>query len=83
MTAYIASQVGLERKVWPRCLLSAIIIDCKNHGCSIRGVTHWFGDCCFEASSLDFGRCHLGFLEPEATIFIREGGVEPAQGIAD
>ena len=26
----------------------------------------------FEASSLDFGRRHLGFLEPEVTIFGRE-----------
>ena len=33
-------------------------------------------DCHFEASSLDFGRRHLVFLEPEVTIFGREGGAE-------
>ena len=46
-------------------------IDCVNNGCSI---TSKFVDFCFEASSLDFGRRHLGFLEPEMTIFGREGG---------
>ena len=35
-------------------------------------VTHWFVDCCFEALSLDFGRHHVGFLEPEMTIFGRK-----------
>ena len=31
----------------------------------------------FKASSLHFGRCHfLSFLEPEVTIFGREGGAE-------
>ena len=36
-------------------------------------ITRWFVCCCFEASSFDFGRCHLGFGEPEVTIFGREG----------
>ena len=36
-------------------------------------MTHWFVDCRFEASSLDFGRHHLVFLESEVTIFGREG----------
>ena len=31
----------------------------------------WFVDCSFEASSLDLGRRHLVFLEPEVTIFGR------------
>ena len=30
-------------------------------------------DFCFEALSLDFGRRHVVFLEPEVTIFGREG----------
>ena len=29
-------------------------------------------NCCFDASSLDFGRRHLVFLEPEVTIFVRD-----------
>ena len=33
-------------------------------------------DCRFEASSLDFGRRHLRFLEPEVTIFGKEGDAE-------
>ena len=53
-------------------------IDCINNGHSIREVTHWFLDCCFEASSLHFGRRHLGFIEPEVTIFGREGDTELA-----
>ena len=36
-------------------------------------------DCCFEASSLHFGRRHLSFLEPEVTIFGRQGGAELAR----
>ena len=36
-------------------------IDCINNGRDICEVTHWFVDCCFEASSLDFGRRHLVF----------------------
>ena len=43
------------------------IIDCINNGLNIWDVTHWFVDCCFEASHLDFGRRHLVFLEPEVT----------------
>ena len=31
-------------------------------------------NCNFEASNLDFGRRHLVFLEPEVTIFGRNGG---------
>ena len=46
------------------------IKDCINNRCSIRNV------CSFEALSLDFGRRHLGFLEPEVTIFGREGDAE-------
>ena len=42
----------------------------------LNGTVHWFVFCCFEASSLYFGRRHLVFLEPEVTIFGREGGVE-------
>ena len=38
-----------------------LIIDCINNGRSICDVTHWFVDCCFEASNLDFGRRHLVF----------------------
>ena len=49
-----------------------------NNGRSIRDVTHWFVDCRFEASSLDFGR-HLIFLEPEVIIFGREGGAESSR----
>ena len=30
-------------------------------------------DCCFEASILDFGHHHFVFLEPDVTIFGREG----------
>ena len=45
-------------------------------GTTRKMVTYWFVGCRFEASSLDFGRCHLGFLEPEVTIFGREGGAE-------
>ena len=48
------------------------IIDFINNGRSIRHVTHWFVDYVFEALSLDFGRGHVGFLEPEVTIFGRE-----------
>ena len=33
-------------------------------------------DYCFEALSLDFGRRHLGFLEPEVTRFGREGDAD-------
>ena len=33
-------------------------------------------DCHFEASSLDFGRRHLVFLETEVTIFGKEGDTE-------
>ena len=33
-------------------------------------------DCCFEASSLDFGPGHLGILEPEVTIFGKGGDAE-------
>ena len=33
-------------------------------------------DCHFEASSFDFGRHHIGFLEPEVTIFGKEGDAE-------
>ena len=36
-------------------------------------TTDWFVDCCFEASSLDFGCRHLVFLEPEMTIFGKQG----------
>ena len=32
----------------------------------------------FEASSLDIGCRHLGFLEPEVTIFGKEGDTELA-----
>ena len=46
---------------------------CICNGRSICDITHWFVDCCFEASGLDFGRRHLGFWEPEVTIFGREG----------
>ena len=35
-----------------------------------------FVDCCFEASSSDFGRRHLDILETEVTIFGREGDAE-------
>ena len=35
------------------------------NGRGIRDITHWFVDCHFEALSLDFGRRHLVFLEPE------------------
>ena len=44
-------------------------VDCINNGSSICDVTRWFVDCCFEASSLDFGQRHLVFLEPKVTIF--------------
>ena len=50
-------------------------IDWINNGRGIRDVTHRFVDC-FEALSLDFGCCHLGFLEPEVTIFGKEGGAK-------
>ena len=50
-------------------------IDCINNGCSIHDVTHWFEDCGFEALSLHLGRRRLVFLEPEVTIFGREGGI--------
>ena len=33
-------------------------------------------DCYFEASSLDFGHRHFVFLEPEMTIFGKEGEAE-------
>ena len=36
-------------------------------------------DCRFEASSLNFGRRHLVFLEPEVTIFGRESATELAE----
>ena len=42
------------------------------NGHSIRDVNHRFADCSFEATSLDFGRRHLSFLEPDVTIFGRE-----------
>ena len=45
-------------------------------GRSSRDINHWFVDHSSEASSLHSGRCHLVFLEPEATIFGREGGTE-------
>ena len=35
-----------------------------------------FVDYHFEALSLHFGRRHLGYLEPEVTVFEREGGAE-------
>ena len=45
---------------------------CKLHtGRSCCDVSHWF-----EALSLHFGRRHLVFLQPEVTIFGREGGAE-------
>ena len=47
-----------------------------DNGHSIRNVTYWIADCHFEASSLDFGRRHLVFLEPEVTIFEREADTE-------
>ena len=31
----------------------------KRNGRNIRGVTHWFVDCCFEANSLESGQPHL------------------------
>ena len=34
------------------------------------------GLCWFEASSLNFGSRHLGFLKPEVTIFGKEGDTE-------
>ena len=49
-----------------------------NNGSTSPDVTHWFVDCRFKALSLDFGRCHLGFLEPEVTIFGRESSTELA-----
>ena len=48
----------------------------RNNDCSICDVTHWFVDFYFEASSFDFGRRHLGFMEPEVTIFGKEGDAE-------
>ena len=45
--------------------------DCINNEHSVRDV-----DRSFEASSLDFGRRHLVFLEPEVTIFGREDDAE-------
>ena len=41
--------------------------DCINNGCSIIPLVCGH----FEASSLDFSRCHLVFLEPEVTVFGR------------
>ena len=55
---------------------SFVTIECINNGRSIRDVSHWFVDCCFEASRLDFGRRHLSFLETEVTIFGKEGGAK-------
>ena len=52
------------------------IIDCINYRRSSRDVTHWFVEKHFEAFNLHFGRRHLAFLEPEVTIFRREGGAE-------
>ena len=42
----------------------------------VASVTSPIVDCCFEASSLDFGRRHFVFLEPEVTIFGKEGEAE-------
>ena len=55
-------------------MLPVLTLDCKNNGRCISDITHWFGDCCFDAGSLAIGRHHLVFLEPEVTIFGQEGG---------
>ena len=46
------------------------------NGRSICGISIWFVDSFFEASSLVFGRRHLVFLEPEVTIFGKGGDTE-------
>ena len=51
-------------------------LDCVNNGRSIRDVTQWFVDCCFEASSLNFGCRHLVFLEPKVNNFGEESDTE-------
>ena len=51
-------------------------IDCINNGRNICDISHWFVYQCLEASSLDFGRRHPVFLEPEVTIF---GKVDDAE----
>ena len=54
-----------------------------NNGRSIRDGSHWFVDCCSEASSLNFGRRHLVFLETEVTIFGKEGDTQAPRNSAD
>jgi len=48
----------------------------KISGCTHRDVTHWFVDYGFKALSLAFWLSPSCFLEPQVTIFGREGGVE-------
>ena len=47
-----------------------------NNRCIIHDVTHRFVDYSFDASNLHFGRRHLVFLEPEVSIFGKEGETE-------
>ena len=64
------------------CQVFALVIptDCINDRWSILHVPHWFVDCCFEASRLDFGHCHLVFSGPELTLLsIKSGALRKRQ----
>ena len=58
------------------CHLSNVNITNYYEKWRIHDETHWFVDFHFEASSLDFGRRHLVFLEPEVMIFLKDGDTE-------
>ncbi len=57
-------------------------LDCIKDGRSLCDITHWFVDCCFEASSLGFDRSHFDCLETgcERDWLRRWSGEEPRGG---